>query len=337
MINFLLQNNLIPDFAIRNRIQKLNQIRLDAEEKQYSPKYINKFVQELRSSPIAIETQSANDQHYEVPSSFFKHCLGEHLKYSCCYWDDSTNNLSQAEISMLNLTCKRADLSDGQRILELGCGWGAISLWMAKTYPNSNITSVSNSDSQREYINSVCKERGITNLNVITADMNNFSTDEQFDRVVSVEMFEHMKNYELLLNRICKWLDNDGKLFIHIFTHNTYSYHFETEGKNNWMGKYFFTGGIMPGHELISHFDNDLVIEKNWTVNGNHYHKTAEAWLKNMDNHKKEIKKIFRHTYGKYCNKWWVYWRIFFMACSELWKTKNGNEWQVSHYLLRKK
>ena len=337
MIDFLLNHNLVPDFLIRQKIRKLNEERLSVERGKYSSEYVEKFIQDLKSLPIAIETKSANDQHYEVPADFFKLCLGEHLKYSCCYWINANDNLNTAEENMLKLTCERADLIDGLSILELGCGWGAISLWMAKTYPNSKITSVSNSESQKEYIYKECETRGITNLEVITADMNVFQTEKKFDRVVSVEMFEHMKNYDILLNKISNWLKDNGKLFVHIFTHKNFSYHFETEGKNDWMGKYFFTGGIMPSHNLLDHFNNDLKIVKNWIVEGTHYHRTAESWLDNMDQNKDKISDIFKLTYGRNHTKWRVYWRIFFMACSELWKTSNGNEWQVSHYLFKKK
>ena len=337
MIDFLLNHNLVPDFLIRQKIRKLNEERLSVERGKYSSEYVEKFIQDLKSLPIAIETKSANEQHYEVPADFFKLCLGEHLKYSCCYWINANDNLNTAEENMLKLTCERADLIDGLSILELGCGWGAISLWMAKTYPNSKITSVSNSESQKEYIYKECETRGITNLEVITADMNVFQTEKKFDRVVSVEMFEHMKNYDILLNKISNWLKDNGKLFVHIFTHKNFSYHFETEGKNDWMGKYFFTGGIMPSHDLLDHFNNDLKIVKNWIVDGTHYHRTAESWLDNMDQNKDKISDIFKLTYGRNHTKWRVYWRIFFMACSELWKTSNGNEWQVSHYLFKKK
>jgi len=337
MIDFLLKHNLVPDFLIRQKIRKLNEERLSVERGKYSSEYVEKFIQDLKSLPIAIETKSANEQHYEVPADFFKLCLGEHLKYSCCYWINANDNLNTAEENMLKLTCERADLIDGLSILELGCGWGAISLWMAKTYPNSKITSVSNSESQKEYIYKECEMRGITNLEVITADMNVFQTEKKFDRVVSVEMFEHMKNYDILLNKISNWLKDNGKLFVHIFTHKRFSYHFETEGKNDWMGKYFFTGGIMPSHNLLDHFNNDLKIVKNWIVDGTHYHRTAESWLDNMDQNKDKISDIFKLTYGRNHTKWRVYWRIFFMACSELWKTSNGNEWQVSHYLFKKK
>ena len=337
MIDFLLNHNLVPDFLIRQKIRKLNEERLSLERGKYSSEYVEKFIQDLKSLPIAIETKSANEQHYEVPADFFKLCLGEHLKYSCCYWINANDNLNTAEENMLKLTCERADLIDGLSILELGCGWGAISLWMAKTYPNSKITSVSNSESQKEYIYKECETRGITNLEVITADMNVFQTEKKFSRVVSVEMFEHMKNYDILLNKISNWLKDNGKLFVHIFTHKNFSYHFETEGKNDWMGKYFFTGGIMPSHNLLDHFNNDLKIVKNWIVEGTHYHRTAESWLDNMDQNKDKISDIFKLTYGRNHTKWRVYWRIFFMACSELWKTSNGNEWQVSHYLFKKK
>ena len=226
MIDFLLNHNLVPDFLIRKKIRKLNEERLIVERGKYSSEYVEKFIQDLKSLPIAIESKSANEQHYEVPADFFKLCLGEHLKYSCCYWINANDNLNTAEENMLKLTCERADLIDGLSILELGCGWGAISLWMAKTYPNSKITSVSNSESQKKYIYNECETRGITNLEVITADMNVFQTEKKFDRVVSVEMFEHMKNYDMLLNKISDWLKDNRKLFVNIFTHKNFSYHF---------------------------------------------------------------------------------------------------------------
>ena len=337
MIDTLLEKNLVPDFMIRRGIRKLNRARLCSEEESLKQGSKENLIAELKQMPVAIETRAANDQHYEVPPEFFQLCLGKHLKYSCCYWPEGTETLDAAEERMLELTCERADLQDGQNVLELGCGWGAISLWMAEHYPNSKIVSVSNSADQREFILARAKERKLQNLEVQTHDMNHFDIDRQFDRVVSVEMFEHMKNYEELLSRISRWLKPEGKLFVHIFSHKEYAYHFETNGDSNWLGRHFFTGGIMPSDDLLGTFDSDMKIMEQWQVSGVHYHKTSEAWLENMDRHKSEIKTIFSQTYGSdQTTKWWAYWRIFFMACSELWKTNNGDEWIVSHYLFEK-
>ncbi len=338
MIDRLLEKNLIPDFLIRQRIRKLNQIRIKSETIKHQAGAKDRLIEELITLPVAIETQAANDQHYEVPPDFFQMCLGKHLKYSCCYWPEGTKSLDEAESHMLKLTCERAELKDGQDILELGCGWGAISLWMAENYPNSKIISVSNSQDQRKFIMNLANKRGLKNIEVKTCDMNSFEIDKKFDRIVSVEMFEHMKNYQELLGRIDSWLKPNGRLFVHIFSHKKFAYHFETEGSSNWMGRHFFTGGIMPSHDLLNYFNQNLVIDNEWIVNGIHYHKTAEAWLKNMQKNEKQIKSIFSKTYGNnQTTKWWSYWRIFFMACSELWKTSGGNEWIVSHYTMKRK
>ena len=296
------------------------------------------FITALKDSPIAVHTLDANEQHYEVPTAFFQYCLGRHLKYSSGYWKDGVSDVDQAEEDMLLLTTQRAELTNGQEVLELGCGWGSLSLFMAAQFPRSNFTVVSNSRTQKLYIDEQAEQRNLSNLAVITADMNTFKTDKRFDRVISVEMFEHMRNYEQLMKKISSCLKKNGKLFVHMFTHKEFSYRFEENDETDWMSKYFFTGGIMPGDHLLFYFDDEIPVEKHWHVSGLHYNKTSEAWLKNMDAHKKEIIPLFAKTYGeKHALKWWVYWRIFFMACAELWKYNDGDEWMVSHYLFTKK
>jgi len=296
------------------------------------------MVAELKASPVAIHPEKANEQHYEVPPEFFLHVLGKHLKYSGCLWPEGATSLAQAEAAMLKLTCDRAGLRDGRQILELGCGWGSLTLWMAEQYPNAHILAMSNSAPQREFILGRAAERGIKNLEVITADINEFNTDLRFDRVISVEMFEHVRNYERLLSRISNWLNDDGKLFVHIFCHRAFTYAFETEGADNWMGRHFFTGGLMPSVDLLPRFDRDLVAEEQWQVNGLHYSKTARAWLENLDKKRLQIDPILASTYGqKEVTRWRVRWRLFFMACEELFGHRNGQEWVVAHYRFKKK
>jgi cyclopropane-fatty-acyl-phospholipid synthase len=339
--NSFLEKNRIPDSIIRGGIRNLLKKRL-VDEKKASPElqqeHLMYLIEILKGSPIAVNMDQANEQHYEVPTAFYQYCLGKHLKYSSGYWKDNVTDIDESEKDMLQLTCKRAELQNGQDVLELGCGWGSLSLFMAAAYPQSHFTAISNSRTQKIYVDQQAGFRNITNLNVVTADMNDFNTDKKFDRVVSVEMFEHMRNYEKLMNKISSFLKEHGKLFVHIFSHREYSYKFEVKDDSDWMSKYFFTGGIMPADHLLFYFDAEIPVEKHWHVSGLHYSKTAEAWLKNMDAHKKEILPLFADTYGKEnALKWWVYWRIFFMACSELWRYNNGNEWMVSHYLFAKK
>jgi cyclopropane-fatty-acyl-phospholipid synthase len=332
----LLERGWVPDQLIRNRIRKYLNIRLQEESKLYSHEgRLDELLEIMRHAPLAIETAAANEQHYEVPAAFYQKVLGENLKYSCCYWDEHTNDLNKAEAQALRMTCERAELQNGMDILELGCGWGSLTLYMATHYPNARITAVSNSNSQREHIMAQCAKRGLNNVEVITCDMNVFAAGKTYDRIVSVEMFEHMRNWELLLSRIRTWLKPEGKLFIHIFTHRQYTYFYEYKDESDWMSKYFFTGGIMPGEQLLSKMDQDLTVQHHWTWSGTHYQKTAEAWLSNMDRHKKELMPVLEKTYGKNNGvKWWNYWRVFFMACAELWGHAGGKEWTVSHYLL---
>lgn len=339
--NSLLEKDQLPDFLIRKGIRNLLKQRLEQENKgntEAQQAHFMKLVEELKASPIAINTSDANEQHYEVPTKFYEYCLGKHLKYSSGYWKDGVMDIDTSEKDMLELTCQRAELADGQNVLELGCGWGSLSLFMAAKYPKSTFTVVSNSRTQKLHIDEQAKNRGIQNLTVITADINVFALDATFDRVVSVEMFEHMRNYQLLMQKVAKHLKPQGKLFVHIFTHKEYAYKFEVIDETDWMSKYFFTGGIMPSDHLLLYFNEHLTIDKHWHLNGMHYSKTSEAWLQNMDKHKAEIIPLFEQTYGKEnAVKWWVYWRIFYMACAELWRYNDGNEWMVSHYLFQKK
>ena len=337
----LSERGMIPDPILRKSIRHLVQQRLKeikSEDCEYGAEISNDFVTMMKTSPIAPLPEKANEQHYEVPTDLFRLSLGKHMKYSSCYWHDHVHQLDQAEEDSLKLTCEHAMLKDGLDILELGCGWGSLSLWMASQYPNSNITSISNSHSQREYIMQQAMTRDIHNLEVITMDMNDFSIDKKFDRVVSVEMFEHMRNYKRLYSMIENVLRPGGMFFKHIFVHRAVPYEFVERDESDWMSRYFFSGGIMPSDELPLFFQEDLVLNKRWRWNGTHYEKTANAWLRNMDNNREEIMKIMSDTYGKdNAMKWWMRWRMFYMSCAELFGFENGQQWWVSHYLFEKK
>ena len=336
----LAEKGILPDFFIRLGISKLcgqrltdaNDLSLKAREERHQ-----KWVDILMESPIALVPEKANEQHYEVPPRLFELVLGAKLKYSSGYWPQGTSTLDDSEVEMLKLTSKRAALSDGQEVLELGCGWGSLTFHMALTYPNSKITAVSNSNDQRQYIEKKCDKLKIKNIKVITADMNDFSSEKTFDRVVSIEMFEHMRNYDELLKRVSEWLKKDGKLFVHIFSHKEIAYPFEDKGEGDWMAREFFSGGQMPSHKLLTCFSSRMKIEKDWRVEGTHYEKTSLAWLNKMDENKKEVLKLFEKTYGKNeASTWFQRWRIFFMSCEVLFGFNKGSEWGVSHYLFEK-
>lgn len=340
MIDALLARGILPDFVIRRGIRALNRRRLKeigADNIELGQAKAMALVAELRRSEIAVLTEKANEQHYEVPAAFFGLVLGKNRKYSSCYYPTGKESLDEAEDLMLAESCAMARLGDGQKILELGCGWGSLSLYMAQKFPRANITGVSNSASQKQYIDSEAERRGLKNLKIVTVDVNRFEPKEKFDRVVSVEMFEHMRNYDALFARVRSWLKDDGKLFVHIFTHRDFPYLFEDKGPDDWMGRYFFSGGIMPSNHLFSSFTSGFRLEEQRIFRGTHYHLTAEHWLQNMDKHKKEIEAIFAPVYGAAETTRWInYWRVFFLAVSELFRYRNGEEWNVSHYLYEK-
>jgi cyclopropane-fatty-acyl-phospholipid synthase len=337
----LAEKSLVPDCVIRQGIRQLSQKRLEeinAADCEQSAESLSAFVSMMNGSPIALVPELANAQHYELPTEFFLKCLGKNLKYSSCFWLPDTKNLDEAESNALQLSCEHADLQDGQQILELGCGWGSLTLWMAKHYPKSTITAVSNSSSQREFIMGKAKSLGFNDVNVITCDMNKFTPAEhqvhhQFDRVVSVEMFEHMRNHSVLYQKIHDWLIPGGKFFMHIFVHRSTPYLFEVQNDDDWMSQFFFSGGMMPSDDLPLHFQDHLRLKRRWRWDGTHYEKTANAWLENMDANRDEVDLILKNTYGaENAEKWRNRWRIFYMACAELFGYQNGQEWWVTHY-----
>lgn len=334
----LLDRGVLPDAVIRAGIRSRLRAQISHEERgtmEERQERFRVFLSELRRAPVAVQTGAANEQHYEVPAAFFRACLGPRMKYSGCYYDEGVSSLGAAEERMLGLTCERARIADGQEILELGCGWGSLTLWMLEKYPKARVTAVSNSASQKAFILAEAERRGLRLPEIITADMRDFALERKFDRVVSVEMFEHMKNYGVLLHRIAGMMRPDALLFVHIFTHARIGYHFVPG--DDWIGRYFFTGGTMPSQHLLHHFQDDLRLADQWNVDGTHYEKTANAWLRTLDENREGAMAALREGQGPIeARAWFNRWRVFFMACAELWGLNRGREWVVSHYLFRK-
>jgi cyclopropane-fatty-acyl-phospholipid synthase len=325
----------LPDALLRASIARM--VARSAKTLVAAPASDAAFATAMATRPVALHADAANAQHYELPAVFFTHCLGPALKYSSAYYPTTETTLAGAEIEALTRTAQTADLRDGQQILELGCGWGSLSLFMAANYPNATITAVSNSASQRAFIEAEAASRGLTNLRVITADMNDFDPCTVFDRVVSVEMFEHMANWRTLLTRVRSWLKPDGRLFLHVFTHATTPYRFDHESGADWIAKYFFTGGIMPSHRLIYQFGDIFEVEAEQRWSGAHYERTALHWLANFDANAPAIEAVLRATYGAAAGIWRRRWRLFFLAVAGLFGHDNGAVWGVSHYRLKPK
>ncbi|OAY68021.1 (S)-coclaurine N-methyltransferase [Ananas comosus] len=362
-----LERRLLPDAVVRRLTRLLLAARLRLG---YLPTadlqlaHLLLFKQSLEEMPIAVETDKAKSQHYELPTSFFKLVLGKNLKYSCCYFQNNSSTLEDAEDAMLELYCERAQLRDGQTILDVGCGWGSLSLYIAKKYRNCTITGICNSITQKAFIEERCREHQLSNVEIIVADISKFQMEATFDRILSIEMFEacdyfrasskvfivnyivfeheillqHMKNYKELLKKISMWMKEDSLLFVHYFCHKTFAYHFEDKNEDDWITRYFFTGGTMLSASLLLYFQDDVTVVNHWLVNGTHYARTSEEWLKRMDQNITSVRPIFESTYGKEsATKWIAYWRTFFISVAELFRYNNGDEWMVALYLFKKK
>lgn len=336
-----LEKNLLPDAVIRRLTRLLLASRLRSGYKPTSQLQLSDllhFVHSLREMPIAIQTEKPKSQHYELPTSFFKLVLGKHMKYSCCYFSDEVTNLDMAEKAMLDLYCERAQLKDGHAVLDVGCGWGSLVLYIAQNYSNCRITGICNSVTQKAFIEERCSDLQLQNVEIKVADISTFEMDGSYDRIFSIEMFEHMKNYRDLLKKLSNWMKPDGLLFVHYFCHKAFAYHFEDVNDDDWITRYFFTGGTMPSANLLLYFQDDVSVVSHWLVDGKHYAQTSEEWLKRMDSNLGSIRPIMESTYGENsATKWTVYWRTFFIAVAELFGYNNGDEWMVAHFLFKKK
>ncbi|RAK09305.1 cyclopropane-fatty-acyl-phospholipid synthase [Halanaerobium saccharolyticum] len=348
----LLAQGTVPDFLLRKGIRRQINKRIKKQKRlsiEGRFEYLSKFIENLKKQPIAVETEAANEQHYELPPQFFEKILGRNLKYSCCFWSDDFNykklkkqgdlqqRLDQAEAEMLELTAHRAEIENGQNILDLGSGWGSLSFYLAKKFPDSRIISISNSSLQIEYINQLAAQNKIENLRAVKADISDFKTEAKFERIVSVEMFEHLRNYQKLMQKLSSFLSAEGKLFVHIFSHQYYPFTYQDNQDTDWMARYFFSGGTMPSQDLLHYFSGNLNLQQQWAISGSHYQKTLEVWLKIMDQKKEEIYPILESNYGVgQAEKWWNYWRVFFISSAEFFGFDAGNEWFISHYLFQK-
>lgn len=335
---WLAESGVASDAMIRAGIRRACERRLSAERERFASdpdKAMANFLDSLSQAPIAEATERANEQHYELPPQFFELVLGPRRKYSGCDWEPG-DDLATAETRSLEIVVERALLQNGQRILELGCGWGSLSLYLAERFPDAQVVGVSNSSAQRTHILAAAAERGLRNLEIVTADINGFNSQATFDRIVTVEMLEHVRNYRALFARMAEWLEEEGRLFVHVFRHRSFPYLFEVEGAGNWMGRHFFTGGVMPSHSLLTIAQDAMAVEADWQVSGTHYMRTANAWLANLDAREDRILDIFVRHYGsREAHRWLQRWRLFFMACAELFGYANGTEWGVSHYRFR--
>jgi len=311
----------------------------DAEKQHH---YREKMIKVFRENEkIAEATEEAKEQHYEVPTDFFLLSLGPWLKYSSCYWPKGCSTLRGAEEAMLEKICERAQIQDGMEILDLGCGWGSCGLYLLKKYPNVKVTFFSNSTTQQAYIREQAKKgNNLDRIKSIAGDVNVTELNAEFDRIVTNEMFEHMKNYEKLFEKVSKWLKPEtGLLFIHVFCHRFFPYQFKVKDSNNadWMGRNYFTGGSMPSFDTFLYFQKHLAIQNTWMINGVHYSKTLEAWLDLLKEKESIISEIFAKEYGadkvtEHLNGW----KLFYIMSSEAFKYNEGNDWCVAHYTFKR-
>ncbi len=336
MLIDLAERRLLPDALVRSGIRRLLRERLQYERKRSNDEQRQEQINSLfATGPIAIETDAANQQHYEVPTALFQTMLGPHLKYSSCLWEPERQSLATAEEAMLRLTCERAECADGQHILELGCGWGSLTMWLAEHYPSAEIVAITNSRLQKAYIEGCCQARNLGNVEVRLENVAELQLQRRFDRVISIEMFEHMRNWKRLLENVRSWLDPGGKAFLHTFCHEELFYPFADEGKSDWMARHFFTGGVMPSYDLLDRLDIPFQVQRQWRVSGTHYAKTCRAWLANLDAAQQDLSQLLSSDAAKYGGKRQLArWRMFVMACEELFDFDGGQQWFVSHALL---